>query len=670
MTDLRRLTRRPAPAYKTVQFSSYDRESRLPGGPGWFANNDGFGGEPIPNFEAVVTEPDESGVGHYLICDVAGPGAIVRTWTAGCAGEIQVFLDEAATPVYAGPAAEFLRCPYRVLADLGGVDASLPDGVFQQSQAGYCPLPFAGRCRIIWIGDLKQEHFYHVQIRRYEPNAALVTFGPDDLRTYADDLREAARVLVNPEAEYALTATAAAVPIAARLRPREVAEVLRLAGPRALERLTLKLAAADVARALRETLLHIVCDEHPWGQVQAPLGDFFGAGPGINPFDSLPFTVHADGTMTCRLVMPFRSSLKIVIDNRGAQTVSVSGSALPMEYEWDDESSLHFRARWRVDHGLRASPQAVQDLPFLIAGGAGRYVGTAVMLLNPCEVPTPWGGWWGEGDEKVFVDEDTFPSTFGTGSEDYFNYGWSVPDIFGHAYCGQPRDDGPGNRGFVVNQRWHILDDLPFRHRLAFYLELYPHEDVAGMSYARIAYHYARPGTVDDHLAITDEDLRPLALPPDWQPAARFAMQGATYHHAEDLVQDPARTSLEPGSLWAGGRLLVWRPARAGAQLELNLPITEDGAYALHVALAHNERSGRVSLELDGEALVLTGQPDIVDLRVPHRVLARQYGTEPRELARGAHVLALRYEGAAEGVAAPEIGVDYVAVQPRPATGD
>ena len=35
MTDLRRLTEKPTPAYKTVQFSSYDRHSNLPSGPGW-----------------------------------------------------------------------------------------------------------------------------------------------------------------------------------------------------------------------------------------------------------------------------------------------------------------------------------------------------------------------------------------------------------------------------------------------------------------------------------------------------------------------------------------------------------------------------------------------------------------------------------------------------------
>lgn len=28
--------------------------------------------------------------------------------------------------------------------------------------------------------------------------------------------------------------------------------------------------------------------------------------------------------------------------------------------------------------------------------------------------------WWGEGAENVFVDDNRFPSYFGTGTEDYF----------------------------------------------------------------------------------------------------------------------------------------------------------------------------------------------------------------------------------------------------------
>ena len=65
-----------------------------------------------------------------------------------------------------------------------------------------------------------------------------------------------------------------------------------------------------------------------------------------------------------------------------------------------------------------------------------------------------------------------FPSFFGTGSEDYFNYSWSSARIFSYPYCGQPRNDGPGNRGYVSNYSWHISDDIPFTDKIAFYMEL------------------------------------------------------------------------------------------------------------------------------------------------------------------------------------------------------
>jgi hypothetical protein len=303
-------------------------------------------------------------------------------------------------------------------------------------------------------------------------------------------------------------------PIKITIAPGKQQEAFKLAGPAALERLTLKVSAADLDRALRQTILQVICDDYPWGQVQAPVGDFFGAAPGINPYDSVPFTVQPDGSMICRYWMPFAKSMRVVLENRGQQPVEVTGSALPAEYAWNDATSMHFRARWRVDHGLVGSNRAIQDMPYLIARGAGVYVGTALMLLNPSNAPSPNGNWWGEGDEKVFVDDDVRPSTFGTGAEDYFNYAWSEPDIFTYPYCGQPRDDGPANRGFVTNNRWHILDCLPFEHSLSFYMELLCHGHVPGMSYARIAYHYARPGLMDDHVPITDEDVRTSSCRP------------------------------------------------------------------------------------------------------------------------------------------------------------
>lgn len=126
MIDLHRLAEFHEPSYKTVQFSSFDRRSVLPSQPGWFANNDGFGNEPIPGFERVLQSPDENGVGRYLFCDVEGPGAVVRLWTARIVGTVRVYLDGSKEPLYDGEAKAFFKRAYEVMGHAGdGLDATL-----------------------------------------------------------------------------------------------------------------------------------------------------------------------------------------------------------------------------------------------------------------------------------------------------------------------------------------------------------------------------------------------------------------------------------------------------------------------------------------------------------------------------------------------------------------
>ena len=86
MINLELLSSIPDPWYEMVQYSSYDHRSTIPGGPDWWANSDGFGGEPEPNFEEVISYDPETKTGEFVVADVKGPGAIVRLWTARLTG--------------------------------------------------------------------------------------------------------------------------------------------------------------------------------------------------------------------------------------------------------------------------------------------------------------------------------------------------------------------------------------------------------------------------------------------------------------------------------------------------------------------------------------------------------------------------------------------------------
>jgi hypothetical protein len=660
MVDLIGLAEFPDPAYQTVQFSSYDHRSQVPGTAHWFANSDGFGNEPVPNFEEVVTPPDKDGVGEYLICDVNGPGAIVRTWTAAINGTITVHLDSAEEPIYSASAQDFLLYPYHPYAQSAKLDESLFVGTLRQRNACYFPMPFEKRCRIIWRGRLRQIHFYQIQIRRYQPGTSIRTFQTDDLQRYRSTLKAVSQKLANL-ASWADQSPLPAIELQKDVAPQARADLLELEGPLALERLTLRVKAEHMDRALRQTVLSIFFDDHSWGQVQCPLGDFFGVAPGINPYDALPFSVEPNGDMICRFVMPFAKTCRIQVENKGDQAVSISGSVRPMTYTWN-ERSLHFQARWRIDHDLVADGRQVQDMPYLIAQGQGVYVGSTTILLNPNPVPTPYGNWWGEGDEKIFVDNEVTPSTFGTGSEDYYNYAWSSPDIFIFPYCAQPRNDGPANRGFVTNNRWHILDALPFHTHIAFYMELYSHERTPGVSYARIGYHYARPGLRDDHLPITHEDIRHLKLPENWQPASRMGAAKARFFQTEAIQKNTLRQAgVRAQQLWSGGQLFVWQP-KHGEVLELGLNIPEPGAYVIHIVAGLSPQSGQCYATLNGETIGLGDKDTPINLNVPHRILSRNFSSRKVDLDQGLHTLTIHNASTSPKA---ELGLDFVWIQKK-----
>jgi hypothetical protein len=663
MIDMVKLTYYPEPTYKTVQFSSFDRRSNLPGGPDWFANSDGFGGEPIPNFEGVLQEPGEDGIGEYLIADVRGPGAVVRLWTAAITGQIKFFIDDQMTPLYDGPAQDFFQKPYDSFSEIENLDRELLERTVYQRDASYAPIPFAKGMRLEWIGNVKEIHFYQVGVRVYETGTRVQSFSADDLNTYRETINHVLSSLSDPDKNLEPRSKDNPFNFSVEIDPSEKEELFSLEGSKAIEKLEIQIVAADMDLALRQTVLHILCDDYPWGQVQSPVGDFFGAAPGINPYQSLPFTVRPDGWMVCRFVLPFKWNVKVMAENQGEQNIAVTGSAILMDYTWDEERSMHFRALWRADHNLIASNTAVQDLPFITAHGKGVYVGTASYLLNPSDIPTPYGSWWGEGDEKVFIDDDLVPSTFGTGSEDYYNYSWSSPDIFYFPYCGQPRNDGPGNRGFVTNFRWHILDPLPFMSGIQFYMELYSHERTPGLSYARMGYHYARPGMSDDHVAIMPEDLRPLELPEGWKPVARMGARNSVFFEAEQIIRDRIHTRRIEGRLWSEGRLLVWRPRNVGESKAFSLRIREKGKYRVHFAAALMPNSGRISYALDDRFMPLTDNQESLDLNEPFRNLLRNFTFPSIELDPGVHTLILRFDGASTEAENPEIGIDFIWIQ-------
>ncbi|MFN8205986.1 MAG: glycoside hydrolase family 172 protein [Bacteroidales bacterium] len=574
MYDLKRLASLPEIPYTNLQFSSFDRRSKNPGDSLWFANEDGFGAEPLPGFLKVLLAPDSTGRGEYLMAAVSGPGVIQRLWTAAMTGKIRVYLDDMRSPYFEGDANTFFRFP---LANQPGLIDSLEfEKYFRQYDAVYLPIPFSLGCRIEWIGNIREPHFYHIGVRRYPAKTRIEPFDPEILTDLVRSNKKSMESLLHPE-ESDPGRGKLSVREHLLLDPGRSMELYDLSGEKAITFLQLKMHGIISETALRKTLVKIRFDAAPQPQVVAPAGDFFGAAPGINPYQSLPLAVQADSFMICRFVMPFRQHATIELENLSDESINVSAGLAAVPWQWEDGRSMHFHTNWHIDYDLVTGEMDSQcrDIPYIVQTGKGRIAGVAAYLYNPSNAVTSWGNWWGEGDEKIYIDRDTFPSFFGTGSEDYFNYSWSAREVFSFPYCGQPRNDGPGNRGYVSNFRWHVADDIYFNEKIAFYMELRHHGVVKGFSYARMVYYYALPEAEGNSAKPDDSTIRPVTYT-NWSPVAFKGSAGWDFIQAEDLITARNKCVVAEDEICAGMKVLEWTPSGAEGELYLVIPSNKE----------------------------------------------------------------------------------------------
>ena len=249
-------------------------------------------------------------------------------------------------------------------------------------------------------------------------------------------------------------------------------------GTSAIRHMTFKLSAENVPQALRSTVLEIVFDDK--STVWCPLGDFFGNVNAVDPYKTWVREVHPDGTMVCRWIMPYRKSGEIRIHNLSAFPVKLESEMVVSPWKWTDDT-YYFHANWWTDEPYMANP--VRDMTFVEVKGEGIHVGDNFVVLNPL----PW--WWGEGDEKIYVDDDfdrRFPSHFGTGTEDY--YGWaggvhptredefSTPFLANIRVGGETRGftgENPHTRGYNICTRSRSLDAIPFNQRFKLDMEAF-----------------------------------------------------------------------------------------------------------------------------------------------------------------------------------------------------
>jgi hypothetical protein len=236
--------------------------------------------------------------------------------------------------------------------------------------------------------------------------------------------------------------------------PGEMVVLADVAGPGVVRRIWL--TVPGTVETLRGFVVRAYWDGQDWPSVEAPLQDFFGLPFARQvPYESALFSNPEGRSFNCIVPMPFRGHARLTITNGSPKEATLFydldvtlGDDLPKDL-------AYFHARYRRENPTTPR-RDFEILPRV--EGRGRYLGANVGV-RPTTHPLPF--WFGEGEMKVYLDDDTgHPTLVGTGTEDLVGSAWGL-GRFDHLYQGAPLTaDKDGVWGFY---RYHVPDPVYFQ---------------------------------------------------------------------------------------------------------------------------------------------------------------------------------------------------------------
>jgi len=255
---------------------------------------------------------------------------------------------------------------------------------------------------------------------------------------------------------------------------------------------------------LKNLILRAWWDGERAPSIEAPIGDFFGLGLGeYFTYQSALLAVAPMKALNAYFKMPFATAARITVTNDGPERTD----SLYFAVDYIQVPSLpgnlgRFHAQYRQaapcpgatnDWKSNGDPAAndVKNLDgknnyvFLDAAGKGHFVGVTHAVLQNQE------GWFGEGDDMIFIDGDTQPTINGTGTEDYYNGAWDFGGKpFANLHQGAPFIVDPERiGGRYCLYRWHTESPLAFERSIRVTIE-HGHANCRSDNFYTTAYWY------------------------------------------------------------------------------------------------------------------------------------------------------------------------------------
>lgn len=471
MIDARAVAIWPQPAYTLKQASSYDRSSIAANKPGWFANGD---------YNQFIRQEEKDGHTEFVMMDAAGAGAVVRFWltTQVKPGKLRFYFDNETKASLEIPAYDLLKGGFNV-----GPALLNPHSSYEPAGKGgntmYFPLPYQYHCKITFeftdSATINTSHYYQINYRTYTAGTKVKTFSKSDLVANKPAIDKTEAALWHPPIYYKGQKIKKQQVIAANKQL-----IISLPkGNAAVKSLTIKITTANkenLAAALRSVILKIDFDGAQ--TVWCPVGDFSGSGYGGKVIKSWYRDLDETGTITTRWVMPYQKNAVITIINKAPFDVNATVSTIVDSWKWDD-NSMYFHTTYKYEENIKdakwdydVTRLAAKDTAAPIEWNFVTIKGKGIYLGNTLAVNNHMNSWYGEGDAKVWVDDDIFPSEFGTGLEDYYNTSWAPVVLYQTPFANAPRADNESSFGHNTFTRTRNLDGIPFKTSFKYDLEM------------------------------------------------------------------------------------------------------------------------------------------------------------------------------------------------------
>jgi hypothetical protein len=285
-----------------------------------------------------------------------------------------------------------------------------------------------------------------------------------------------------------------AVPV----EPGATAKLLEVDGAGVVTHLWFTINSPDPMH-LKNLVLRAWWDGEATPSVEAPIGDFFGLGLGqYFTYQSALLAVAPIKALNAYFQMPFSHSARITLTNEG----SVRTDSLYFAVDYVTFPALpagvgRFHAQYRQAAPCKAAPSnnegknlnGANNYVFMEATGKGHFVGVTHSVVQNKD------GWFGEGDDMIFIDGDALPTINGTGTEDYYNGAWDFGgQSFAYMHNGAPLMVTPEKKGGrYCLYRWHTESPIAFEKSIRATIEHGTDNDRSDNFYSTAYWYQTEP---------------------------------------------------------------------------------------------------------------------------------------------------------------------------------